>query len=560
MNITLNDFEHLIDPIVVERGLDYFQNGQVIECIPLPNGEYRAIVRGLADYTVLLKLKNGEILDYRCDCPYDWGPFCKHIVAVLYYLRAGKSIKGPKESTIELGEDAPPVSRQFIELLEKVSYADLKAFVKAFGKDDLSFQNRFLLTFAHLLDESPETFYRQYIATLIPDVTDEQGQMDWYEMKLWERDMDVVISFGMRHYQAGNFQHAVAIFMAVVDTLVQRIRFEYDDHGTVSEFIQFSCNLLQKMASIGLPESLRKTLFDFCMEAFEQPAYADWDLQANLLEIAQHLVKEEHEANQVLACLDAIMEGYQQERVQVLKYELLKRFKSETDVQKFVREYISNPRIRCREIEAALKNRDFEQATALAREGIRSAESNPLADVSEWYHWLLKIAQLQSDKARIIEYAAFLFIHALQNREDYFRILKQTVEKEAWADFLESLIERIQSSAGWRAKELLQKIYIAEQIWDRLFLLVKENASLEFIEMNEHYLKEDYSRELVQLYSQCLISFLEKNTGRSHYRTACRFLRKMKKLGGSKQVEELVAYFKTTYPRRRALMEELKRI
>ena len=26
-------------------------------------------------------------MEYDCDCPYDWGVVCKHVVAVLFYLQ-----------------------------------------------------------------------------------------------------------------------------------------------------------------------------------------------------------------------------------------------------------------------------------------------------------------------------------------------------------------------------------------------------------------------------------------------------------------------------------------
>ena len=44
--------------------------------------------------------------------------------------------------------------------------------------------------------------------------------------------------------------------------------------------------------------------------------------------------------------------------------------------------------------------------------------------------------------------------------------------------------------------------------------------------------------------------------GRNHYQTVCRYLRRMKKLGGNEKVNELIEYFKDTYTKRKALLVE----
>lgn len=87
MQIPLNQFEQYIDDTILKRGLSYFKNGYVTEPEEIAPGVYEAIVAGSEDYTVELKIKNGTVTDHDCNCPYDLGPVCKHIVAVLFYLQ-----------------------------------------------------------------------------------------------------------------------------------------------------------------------------------------------------------------------------------------------------------------------------------------------------------------------------------------------------------------------------------------------------------------------------------------------------------------------------------------
>ena len=47
--------------------------------------------------------------------------------------------------------------------------------------------------------------------------------------------------------------------------------------------------------------------------------------------------------------------------------------------------------------------------------------------------------------------------------------------------------------------------------------------------------------------------------GRDHYQTACRYIRRMIKLGGKTKADKLIAQLRTLYAKRPALMQELDR-
>ena len=145
-------------------------------------------------------------------------------------------------------------------------------------------------------------------------------------------------------------------------------------------------------------------------------------------------------------------------------------------------------------------------------------------------------------------------------KEDYYAIMKKNVEPNKWKDFLEEIILEITPKGDWKYDGLVRKIYINEEWWDRLFLLLKQNTSLENIENNEKYLSNDYSQELIQFYSERLVKYVDRFMGRNHYQTACRYLRRMKKLGGNEEVNFLIEQFRGNYPKRKALLDELSRV
>ncbi|PLR84831.1 SWIM zinc finger family protein [Bacillus sp. V33-4] len=92
----LSNFEDFIEDVILERGLDYFQNGRVETVIETTDG-YTVEINGSDYYTVEIYLGHeDQVVDSFCDCPYDWGPHCKHIAAALFAIRK-KELK-PKKS------------------------------------------------------------------------------------------------------------------------------------------------------------------------------------------------------------------------------------------------------------------------------------------------------------------------------------------------------------------------------------------------------------------------------------------------------------------------------
>ena len=68
-----------------QRGADYYRSGAVTDVVQRGNA-ITAKVAGseYQPYQVVVTLAaDGSIDDATCTCPYDWGGFCKHIVALL---------------------------------------------------------------------------------------------------------------------------------------------------------------------------------------------------------------------------------------------------------------------------------------------------------------------------------------------------------------------------------------------------------------------------------------------------------------------------------------------
>ena len=560
MNIPLNEFEHIIDETILKRGLSYFKKGFVTEFSEISNNEFEANVSGTEEYTVNLKVVNDIIIEHNCDCPYDMGPVCKHIVASIFYLKQDELNLNQQNLPLSKKKKNKTVSQQLKEVLDKVSHQDLKEFIQEQSKIDKQFRNLFLSSFAHLNESQSKEFYQKQIKSVLNSATDRHGFIGWHEMKYLEQGIDPIITIAEKQLENKNYKNTIYICTALMEEMTEAIQFSDDSNGYIGGVIDSSYEMLYDIATKNISADIKTELFNYCITAFKKRLFYGWDWHTGILNVAYELTDNENEADVIIKCLDTVNGEYERERAQSFKLDIISKYKGTKEVQRFIDKHITNSSIRNTEIEKAVNNRDFEKAIRLCKDGIEYDEKDKPGLVKNWYNWLLKIAQAQKNKTKIIEYSRFLFIDNFRREQDYYQILKQEIEPNKWKDFLEDIIKEITPKGGWKYNGLVRKIYINEKWWDRLFLFLKEKPTLKNIENNEEYLSKDNSPELVQLYGNALVKYMAGSTGRNHYQNVCIYLRRMKKLGGNKTVNELIEYFKITYPRRKALLNELSRV
>lgn len=560
MQLPLNHFEQLIDDTILKRGLAYFKGGAVADVDEISNGAYEAVVSGTEEYMVRLKISNMVVTEHSCDCPYDMGPVCKHLVAVIFHLQ---------QDALELNRTNGPrprkkrtksVSQQIKELLKAIPHEELVAFVQENTKKDKKFRNFFLASFGHLSQNQSKAFYQKQIHSILRTAAGRDGWIGWSDMKYVVNATQPFLENAEKYLAKGNFENVFFISTALLEEMTDAFQYGDDSNGDLGYFVESSMELLSKLAQEKIPTTLKEEMFGYCISAFKQRLFEGWDWHIGILDLACGFIDKESDAQLIISSLDTLNGEYEREQAQSLTLDLLRRFKDEREVEKYVDKHISNPSIRTKEIEIAFKNKNFQRVVALSKDGIKCDEKDKPGLVKVWYNWLLKVAQAQNDIPKIVTYARYLFIDNFYPEQDYYQILKENIEEEKWHPFLEEIIKEITPKNRWTYTALIRNIYIKEAWWDRLFLMLEQNPSLENIRQNEEYLAKDYASELIELYSERITVYVENNVGRNHYQTACRYLRRMKKLGGNEKVRELIELFRKQYPQRKALMDELNRV
>ena len=171
MKILLDEFEHQVDATILKRGFEYFKKGYVTDVEELGVGDYELTVEGSEIYTVRLSIEGKAVTAFECDCPYDMGSVCKHVVAALFYLQ--RTILGAAElpaKGVFKKQEGKSVSGQAEELLDILSHDALKSFVHNTCMDDSKFRQLFVAEHIHLLYPESKDLYVKQLQALIKTI------------------------------------------------------------------------------------------------------------------------------------------------------------------------------------------------------------------------------------------------------------------------------------------------------------------------------------------------------------------------------------------------------
>ena len=563
MKIPLNSFEQLIDETILKRGLEYFEQGCVSEFTTIATNEYEAIVEGNEDYTVNLFIENDIVVSHHCTCPYDFGPVCKHEVAVLFYMLQNELNLSENKPKKKKEQKKPTVENQIKTILHSLDQDTLQKFIIEQCKQDKKFRNYFLVTFGHINQKLDAEFYRNQIKEIVKTASDKHGFIDWHNMKYLTRALEPLVEKLESYKLSNNFQQAFFLSSVLLEEMTITIEDADDSNGDIGYFVDTAVEALHDIASSdNLDATLKREIFEYCIQIYNKKLFSGWDWHLGILEVAEKLAENETDVDLLISCLNKTESDYQSERAQMAILRLLQQYKTQKEVTQFIEANLSNSRIRKTEIQNAIEDKNFEYAKKLCKEGIEIDQKEKPGLAIDWYRFLLKIAKVENDSAEIIKQATFLFVNDSRSDEDYFELMRENTSSEKWNSDVKKLIIQIQTESKtiWKSRELIRKIYIKQQWWNRLFELLKQTESLENIETEEHYLAKDYTSELIQMYSMRLTKYVDKFIGREHYQKACRYLRRMKKLGGETEVNSLIEHFRKTYPMRKALLDELNKV
>lgn len=573
--MNLKDFVRYINPLIVERGADYYDYGRVLEVISADAGRYRAIVRGSDVYRVNVTLDaQGEITHSQCTCPYDGGPHCKHEVAVFFALAAGKA-------ATELNPASSGASSSLLSELSAVlaalSPALLQTIILELAAKSAHLTKSLLCQYAS--DESELRVAAEIIGTTSQSEDAVRG-------------CNIVLTKVRAHIDAGRLERALELCMLVLDTAVWVLPDPYADHdddddddlidydpetdewteddsgddatdeegpATIAECIAEIEAALSAATQTRTAHDQEKLFDSLCAAMREYRNKKRDDVSIGLLGAVGPLAQNPDLGVKMRAIYreygEHLQSTYGVNDVRMddllnLQRAFLAQYGSHAELDEFLLANVAQADFRHEAVRRALDRGDAALALHLAEQALRLATQ---WEGITWKKYMIAAyAKLNDGHSQRALSEDLLFAEGFE----WYPKLKPLYTTEEWPKQQAKLVERYEG-----ARQQLQdyiKFLAAEGLTHKILELCQKDGHL--LEICYPHLTQQYGAEVKQLFTTHIMRLAAAADSRGRYREVCRVIRTFRSACGQAAAIELVGTLKQTYGRRRAFVEELSHV
>ncbi len=571
MNISLSKFEAVIDPVIVKRGEEYFYNSAVRRLKKLKDDEWIASVEGTETYRVRILFKDKNIYDHSCSCPYDMGPVCKHIVAVLFAVREklGDGLKVQKKQKSNSKNAARFTEETFEQMVSRIPREDINAIITDYAGQEPSFADYVSARCVVKASSSDKEEYRQIIQNTVDAVRGRHGYIGYWQASRAVNGAEMVLDKAQKFLAKRQPARALAICQCVLEEMVPLLQEADDSNGSIGDVIGWAFQYLSECAQQAKDADFRKAFLAYLLKECGHKRYEGWsDWRWELLAIAGEVVQIPQECKNLFDRIDEIESKhsyvgwgqYDYERATVIKMEVIERLGTREDAETFLNQHLDCTSLREHAVERALKRRDYILAKKLVFDGLAQDKARGLPGlVSKWEQHLLDIAEAQKDISEAKKYSLQLFLGS--NDFAFYDRHKRCFTVKEWPLEVQKIIDTIRHSKdGRNCVYALPQIYIREERWQDLMGYVQKSSSSGVLENFTKHLASRFPDELSAVYEKVIVEDLAPQMGRGNYQYLCKFLRRLHKLGDKDRVRRLVAELSEKYSNRPAMLEELSRV
>lgn len=543
------------------RGKEYYESNLIANVEHTYPDHWSAEIEGSYIYQVKVELNGKEIVSWDCDCPYDHGNICKHVVAFLLYIRAHK-----EDHPLLIEIPANPAQASISELLKFVDQTEILSFISRYAAQYPEFRKTLEQQFHPAKKIAPGKDYRKEIQKCF----NVKGVS--YDRYGHPADVDE-ISYNLYNYieeakfliKENCLKEAAFICLEIIEHIGDKIEDYYDHDGTLIDDCQRAAEVLHDIIAQNPSGDLLKLLQEKLGELIKNNNYDNYglaDIDDLLFMVTVKSSGFEDGIKLIDEALKSEPDSFRTHSLVVSKIEMLEKAGKNTDVKDVIDQYLYLPKIREVKLNQLIDNKQYQDALALIEEGIKIAkDKDHRGTVTDWKEKQLLIYQELKDSEKVLSLSEDLFYTGRDGMQ-YFRILKSIISKSQWPDYLERLLEKMETGRQWGLNHVLAEIYIEEQYWGKLMLHVEKHMCLgqySSTEAYESYLIPRYCERLLKLYHTQLLDYAEKNMGRNHYSFVAKTLNKIKTFPGGQEItRKLLTHFRTVYTRRPAMMQELR--
>lgn len=551
------DWEDMFRPHILERGYDYYMTGAV-EGLQRPAPDdtfYEAVVDGSRSYHVEIRYDRGSVMDMQCDCPYAMdGKNCKHMAAVLYEIEE-KQEKSRRSTT----QDTVP-SEDIANVIQGISEDNLRAFLLELCSEDERIKNRVLLKYSASVSGTQLMNLQQELEEISERYSDRYGYISWDRTAEYEFEIVDFLDDNVTILVERNC--VMEAFELLKETLSHVGEQDFDDsNGTSSEIASFIYACFTSVLKAGSPTE-KETIFNWFearIKANDMPEYAE-DM------ISDFFDNEFHEKEFLLRKLKIFEPKgelppetdwharYRYKRNLVRVWRIMAELNySEAQLQKYAKQYWQLPEIREEMVKRAVRLGNLTEAAEILQES-KELDAGHAGLVQEHSRALIDLYQNMGDITAQKRELEFQIFSCGQSNLQYVLMLKNLSERDEW----ECIRERILTARSCAAIHL--PLMESEGMMEHLLQGVMKSKSVFTLERYEDTLRKLFPEQIRDGYAEYVIGAAESASNRKEYNHLVRYLKKIKRYPNGTQIAAKIAKeWRTTYSRRRAMMDELNK-
>ena len=541
MNLT-NFHEH-IEPKILERAKTYYIEDNIKELV-LDDNTWTAEVSGSVFYAVTIKLdESGNILDSDCDCPYEFGEYCKHKTAVLYCIRdiiSNNKVDQYKNKDPKINLDS---------VLNSVSKEELINFLNGMAKRNKGFREEILIRFNKNNNDILKNA-KNIIKTSVNNAT-KYGFVDYYDMPYAISGAENVLEIAKTELENGNFINCAKLCVLLIEEMAELGEMGDDSNGETVEIMESSLELLKDISkrAIEFEYNLKEQIFNIIFE--EAPEY----YENEFIELCIPFCSNQEFRVRIEEYLSRYInnsDDYDSKKRQNIQYEIILQFDGREMALDYAKNNIINSNFREIIIHNLIDNNELDEALKLCLEG-EKLDINHRMHLELWKNLRYSIYEKQNNipaqKILALEFAQ-------DGNFDYFLKLKNLCTSSDWSKILEDLLYKIKEDTYLQG--FYTQILINEKLKNRL-LEYCQNHCGSILRFYRELLPE-YKEEMVPLFLDYIEKATKETASRRHYSDVCKVIEKFKNACGEVHAKNIKLELLNKYPKRRALIDELSNI
>lgn len=550
--MNLKNFEKHIDKIILERGYDYYREGNVMEGEEYPENVFKFYVEGTQDYEVIVKIDDsGEIQDSECNCPYDFGSICKHEVAAYFEL---KDMLNYAEKKIVQGVNLR-------ELLQSIPKEVLIDIIVERAKEDTTFQNSIIYTYSNTDDEQSIVECKRLIDSIVKKYLGREGFIPFREVGYFTLELEEVLK-KVEHTE--DVLLGLDIALLVLHESIKAFQYADDSGGDIGMLVEATLGLIEEIVWDGsdFDRSMREKIFHKLLEQTDGNIFDGWeDFRIVMLKICAGFADDEafrialrkKLENFINQPSDNSYMGYYKERMSNIVFEVIEKYGTEKETEQYIQENLTFTSFRKLYIDKHMEEKNYQKVIEVALEGERQDTRYP-GLIKDWKKYRYAAYKELSQKEEQENLARELLF---DGEFEFYQELKELATEDT-ENLYVNLREEAKNGQGWHLESLYLFLIRAENDVEEILEYVR--AHPQTIESYLEILKEKYSNEVIEVYQSFVKEQARISSDRKAYKKVCQIIKRYGKVAGKEKRDELINELQSLYKKRPAFLDELSKI